>query len=437
MTSRHWKYSFVRKTLVWGSCLTAAAATTVLAGPPAYAATPFAPIAASTVAQFSLDPGTSFDDDSQAITAVESGGAVQVLTADDVLTSGGWAGSEGLCHDTGLSGSLSPSGWCWDSADDKSDSYTSTGGWTPQGISGSYDAQPGGLWDTHTTFLASWHWDVNMQTTSPQGNVYARVSLVNADNNSIHYNHLLLVQPTLNADHTGTFTQTPDTHADGVVWYGNKVFVANGRQLQVYDLRHIWKVNSQTASVGVSGGTSSAHYSNYALPMIGEYYTTGGGACQVVTGTTPCLNSLSLDRSGTDALVSSEYYNGAGGRVIRWPLNYQTALPATTDPSGHGVSYASAGFTSPVWQMQGAATDGTTYWMAGLCPSGVGSDPNDPSAGYSCIHYAISGAAPHVLTTSPPLTENLGYDPAKGRIWGLNERINSTTGERVVFSIDK
>jgi hypothetical protein len=435
MTNRYSKRALVRSAVVWGACI-AAAATTLFVGPSAYAATPLAPIASSTVTQFALNPGTSFARDSAAISAVESGGAVQVLNADDVLTSGGWTGVEGLCHDTGLSSTLSPSGWCWDSADDTSDSYTSTGGWTPQGITGSYDAQPGGLWDNHKAFLASWHWDVNMGTSSAQANVYARVTLVNADNNAIHYNHLLLVQPEKNADGSGTFTQTPGTHADGVVWYGNKVFVANGRQLQVYDLRHIWKVNSQTSSVGVSGGTSSAHYSNYALPMIGEYYTTDGGACQVVTGTTPCLNSLSLDRSGTDALVSAEYYNGAGGRIVRWPLDYLTALPTTSDPSGIGVSHASAGFTSPIWQMQGAATDGTTYWMAGLCPTGVGADPYD-SAGYSCIHYAASDAAPHVLTTSPPLTEDLGYDPAKGRIWGLNERINKTTGERVVFSINK
>lgn len=435
MTSHYPHRAFLRGAVVWAASL-ATAAVTIVTSPAAYAATPFAPIAGVTVSQFALNPGTSFADDSAAISAVESGGTVQVLNADNLLNGSGWSGSEGLCHDTGLASSLSPSGWCWDTADDISDSYTSTGGWTPQGITGSYDGQPGGLWDGHTAFLASWHWDVNMGTASAQDNIYARVTLVDADSNAIHYNHLLLVQPQKNADGSGTFTQTPNTHADGVVWYGNKVFVANGRQLQVYDLRHIWKVNSQTASVGVSGSTSSAHYGNYALPMIGEYYTTGGGACQVVTGTTPCLNSLSLDRSGTDALVSAEYYNGAGGRVIRWPLNYQTALPATSDPSGIGVANASAGFTSPVWQMQGAATDGTTYWMAGQCPSGVGSDPHD-SAGYSCIHYAMSGADPHVLTTSPPLTEDLGYDPAKGRIWGLNERINGSTGERVVFSVNK
>ena len=163
---------------------------------------------------------------------------------------------------------------------------------------------------------------------------------------------------------------------------------------------------------------------------------TGSDGCVVVTGTTPCLNSLSLDRSGQDGLVSAEFKAGAaGGRVIRWPLDHQTALPSTTDPSGIGVSHATVAYSSPVWAMQGAATDGTTWYLAGDCPSGVGTGSGD-SIDYSCIHHAVPNDAPHMLTTSPVLTQNLGWSPADNRLVGINERINSTTGERVVFTLD-
>lgn len=428
------------RSLLAGGLLTVTA--TVLGIGQAQAATPLATMPTATVSQFSLDPGTSFSDFGAAVGAVEAAGHVTVQNANQVLDAGGTQGSKGLCHNTGLSSSLGPTGFCWAKADDTSDSYTTTGGWTPQGITGSYDAQPNGLWadgtTQHTAYLASWHFDQAMGTANAQGNLFARLTLVNADSDAITYNHLLLVQPTGDASTGGNFTATPNTHADGVVWYGNHVFVANGRWLQVYDLRHIWKVNSTEQSVGISGSTSSARGYRYALPMIGRYRTTASDdtACNSATGTSPCLNSLSLDRNGPDGLVSAEFYNAnaGGGRILRWPLNYQTALPTTTDPSGIGVVHPTVGYTSPIWHMQGAATDGTNIYLAGDCPTGVGGGSGD-SLPYSCIHKAQPDQAPHVFTTSPVLTQNLGYSPSAGRLWGINERINSTTGERVVFSI--
>lgn len=421
---------------VLGTALLALGSSLVAAGP-AQAATPFAAVDAATVAGFQLRPGNTFAENDAAIKAVEAQGAVTVKNATQVLTSGGRTGRPGLCHTTGLSASLSPSGFCWDAADDTSNSYTDVGGWTPQGLTGSYDAQPGGLWDGHTAFLASWHFSRGMQTGGAKvANEFSRVSLVNNDGGQVRYNHLLLVRPTVDAEGRGSFTGV-SSHSDGVVWYGNKVFVANGRWLQVYDLRHIWQVNSSSDAVGVSGTTSSARWSAYALPMIGEYVTTSdGGACSVgssdatVPKDRPCLNSLSLDRTGQDGLVSAEYKPGAaGGRVIRWALDANTALP---------YGHATAAYSSPIWAMQGATTDGTDWYLAGDCPSGVGGGSGDPSgAPYSCIHKAGANAAPHVLTTAPVYTQNLGYDPASGRIWGLNERINSTTGVRVVFSVDR
>ncbi|MET9434292.1 hypothetical protein [Streptomyces sp. NPDC006551] len=396
----------------------------------AQAAMPFGRVDPAAVAEFRLNAGTTFADHDRAIKAVESQGAVTVRNATQVLTSGGRTGIDGLCHRTGLAAGLNPDGFCWDKGDDTSNSWTDAGGWTPQGISGSYDAQPGGTWEGRSAHLASWHFSRGLQGPNPVRDEFARVSLVNTEDGQVRYNHLLLVKPTLDANGKGGFTRV-SSHADGVVWYGNRVFVANGRWLQVFDLRHIWKVNSSTEAVGITGTTSSARWSNYALPMIGEYVTSAdGGACATTTGDRPCLNSLSLDRSGQDGLVSAEYKPGAaGGRVIRWALDATSALP---------YGHATVAYSSPIWAMQGAATDGTAWYLAGDCPSGVGGGSGDPSgARYSCIHKTLADAAPHVLTTSPVYTQNLGYSPSTGRIWGLNERINSTEGVRVVFSVDR
>lgn len=416
--------------LLTGSLLAMAPAGSAAAS----ALAPFSPVAASTVAAFTLTP-QNFASDSQETSGVEASGAVTVRDADDLLSTVGHAGSPTLCHATGLSSALSPSGFCWDAADDTSDSWTAAGGWTPQGLSGSYDADSGGTWDGHTAYLASWHFDQAMNTSAPQPNEFARLSLVNADNGQINYNHMLLVQPTSTS--TGdNFVATPNTHADGVVWYGDDVFVADGRFLQVYSLSHVWKMSSNTSgAVGINGGVSSARYSNYALPMIGEYYTTASPstACTVAGGTTPCLNSLSLDRTAQgDFLVSSEYDTSGGGRVMEWPLDSATRLPSVNGTGG--TTHATVAYSSAVLAMQGAATDGTDFYLAGSCPSGVGTGSGDSSP-YSCIWQAAPNGTPSVLTTSPVLTENLGYSPSANRIWGLNERINSTVGIRVVFSV--
>ncbi|AGL16136.1 hypothetical protein L083_2626 [Actinoplanes sp. N902-109] len=113
---------------------------------------------------------------------------------------------------------------------------------------------------------------------------------------------MLLVRP------VGSSFVAATPRADGVVWYGNRLFVADGRELEVYDMRHLWRVSTLADTVGVSGGESSAHGLRWAMPMIGRYWTgaTPDVACAARTGDAPCLNSLSLDRTGVDGLIPSE-----------------------------------------------------------------------------------------------------------------------------------
>ncbi|MFC6882251.1 MULTISPECIES: hypothetical protein [Actinomadura] len=364
------------------------------------------------------------------VAELEGAGAVQPVSALSVARSAQHVGRPALCHDTGLDGRLRYDGFCWDPTDDKSSNLS--GGWTPQGLTGSHDADPSGTVDGHHLYIASWY----MGKSEQQAGNYGRISVVESTGSRVTYGHVMLVRP---VDGPPGFEPVQRFHGDGVTWYGNKLFVANGAELQVYDLRHLWKMDSREERVGVSGGKASARWHDWALPMVARY-TTGPRdadprACHPGGDELVCLSSLSLDRSGTDALVSGEHRSAAGGRVIRWDLDARTALPRSDDPIRPVAgATADASYVSPVFQMQGVATDGQTYYMAGKCPKGWVPDPDAEDA-LSCLHYAKPGAEPHVLTTAPVYTQNLSWAPQTRRLWGLNERIDRANGKRVIFSL--
>ncbi|MFL6074422.1 MAG: hypothetical protein ACJ73S_13595 [Mycobacteriales bacterium] len=370
---------------------------------------------------FTLNPGNTFDTAASLITRLEGDPRIHRVSLSTVVTtaSPGHTGTWPLCHTTYLDPAYSPSGFCWDSTDDT----TST--WAPQGVTGSGDADASGLVGGRRLVAASWH--------GPD-DTYARVSIADYSKPSagVLYHHLLLVKPTVDSAGNPTFTQAAD-HADGLMWYGDKLFLATGRRLEVYSLDHIWATQTSgtdAGEVGLYPGGAYARWHAWALPMIGYYLTTPSAStgCVERTGTTPCLNSISLAPS-RDSFVTAEFHqpNEGGGRVIRWPLDATTAtgLPAA---GADGKVHATEAFSSPIWHMQGVATDGTAFYLAGDCPGGVSANA------HSCIHRAVPDQAPHVLTTAPPLLENLAYWPGSGELWGVNEAISST-GKRVVFKI--
>lgn len=389
---------------------------------------------------------------SEAVRAVENTGAVTRVTALDIATSRQHVGRAGLCHDTALDTGLVPDGFCWDKADDVTNNYDRVnGGWMPQGLTASHDSVPEGTIGGNHLYAVSWHYG-----KSGSKNEFARVSIANNRGGTApSYGHVLLVAPS-GTGTSATFAPVTNTHADGMVWYGDRLFVANGGELQVYDMRHLWKVTSISGEIGVDtqNKTSSARWHQWAMPMIGRYDIDGGPTgpqCTPSRGTEICLSALSLDRSSSPhALVSGEHVSyaasqaGARGRVARWPLNSDTALPRADEGTGIGTTTASAAYASPVWAAQGVATDGTYYYTSGACPS-VQAQPGEPPvsdpAAYNCIYRGRANEPLQVLTRSPRLTQNLSYAPRSRRLWGTNESIyiapgqSQRTGDRVVFSI--
>ncbi|MGW5659532.1 RICIN domain-containing protein [Streptomyces sp. NPDC003758] len=424
-----------------------------LSCPVALAATLLIPAQSAQAAGSSLDPFnanftlTRVDGDkSGLINSVENAGVTKASVTDVI---GQHTGSPSLCHGTGLNGALKYDGFCWDDADDRT-GYTDTdssgtlvGGWMPQGFSGSYDATDDGLYDGRHLYVASWYF--GKYANNLPNEQYARVSIIQSTGGSMTYGHVALVEPT-----DGNFTNLRYTsHEDGIAWYGDRLFVANGAELQVYDLSHLWRMTDPSgAGTGLVAGQSSARYHQWALPLVARYTTKAGAtpdtdaapfrnndprACQPADTTGElCLSSLSIDRSGgSPVLVSVENIKAAGGRIVRWPLSqFDSGLPTQ-------VSSETTGYTTPVFNVQGTVTDGGAYYMSGDCPTDSSGASAWPS-GYSCIHEATPGQAPHVLTQSPYLTESLSYDHNAGRLWGLNEALEDQTvgPRRVVFSID-
>lgn len=378
------------------------------------AATPFAGI---DPAPFVLDPADSFQRYGALIAELESSGKVR--TVPDLATAldgpQDFKPTWGLCHSTGIGSALNPTGFCWDKRDDGWDNAE----WRPQGLSGSWDAQPNGTWSGRRIAVASWHGPKDAST-------FGRLTFVDFTTTSaLKFRDILLVVPVRVGD-TVTFTNFDWNHADGVVWYGNTLLVANGGRMHVFRLPHMWAMDRSQEDIGLGPAGDqppSARWHRYALPMVGEYYPEYAPApgspyvgCSSITGVRPCLNAISLDRRGSarDSMVSAEFVgpNQAGGRAFRWPMDASTALPAL---SADGKVHAEQAFTSPIWHMQGVASDGTNWYLSGTCAGGTG----------TCIHKAAPNQAPSQKTRVYGGLENLSYQPAatgqSTRLWGINE----------------
>jgi hypothetical protein len=406
--------------LTWVQPASAAAALTVLPN-------------ASRDFKLKIDPTADWRAFGAAIRGAEASGAVTRVTPLQVAQSAQHVGRAALCHDTGLNGTYRYDGFCWDQGDDNTSAYSAEGGWHPQGFTASHDFD-GTSYHGHHLYLASWFFG----NAAAGQNKFGRVTIAESTGGRVTYGHVMLVQPTGN-DTSGNFVPITNVHADGMVWYGNKLFVANGGELLVFDMQYLWKMSTTSREeTGIRAGVSSARWHQWALPLVARYHTgersADPRACAGESGPI-CLGSLSLDRSTTPhALVSGEYRSsaaGAGGRIARWPLSDTHDMPRADNGDAVNTTSATAGYSTPVFQMQGVATDGTWYYMSGECPESWVPDPTARGA-YSCIHRARPGNAPSVLTKSPSLTQNLSYSRASGRLWGLNE----WTGHRVVFSID-
>jgi hypothetical protein len=287
------------------------------------------------------------------------------------------------------------SGFRWEEGDDRVD-Y-----WVPQGITAATDAGDDKAKAYPGALLASWYDDAGNR---------ARVSFVSnlrADRH-LAYRHVLLVQP----NGAGGYTNV-DTHAGGLAWFRNRLYVADTHGIRVFDMGRIYRVKA--------GGGRLEQSANYAfvMPQIGSY-------------SSPALriSFVAVDRTGAQpVLVAGEYKEGAtaGGRIARFPLNGTTGDLVTN--IGADRVGALGAFVSPRGSMQGAVTAGGRVWV-----SGSSGDDNRGSLVYGTVGGNSSRSLPWLVGA-----EDLLY--SSGRLFSLSEyrwekrRFRPDLRGRVVVSV--
>ncbi|MFI6901264.1 hypothetical protein ACIBKY_08385 [Nonomuraea sp. NPDC050394] len=379
-------------------------------------------------------------------------------TLNDLLAPGGHT-ARPLCHGaawnngTNLRPDLAYTGYCWDATD------TTTAHWYPQGMTGSGDAMNGSVnyppcpgCPGKKITAVSWRNGTFPANAVPrwQANQLARVTFTGFSGAAAeNYRHALLVEP----DGSAEGFREINSHADGLTWYGNKLFLfaggdPAGRVIRVFDLTQFWRMNSTSSgNVGCVSGVCSAAWSSFALPQIGYYQFRDAGGCAGVTGPRPCFSGVSLDRSGADSLITVEHVQAASGRVVRWPLDFVTAR---LEEGADGLVRPREAWFSPVWDMQGGVFHNDVGVMEGLCPNGypaVSYMPHVTVDGVSqsivntggtqyrksCLHQVIISAdrsriTTSYLTTAPGNAQNLSFWPASNELWLVNEYRGDTTG---------
>ena len=211
--------------------------------------------------------------------------------------------------------------------------------WTPQGISGSADADPSGLFAGRRIHAVSWY---------RTGSTAVRISFV--DVASGRYRNVLLVAP----KSAGTrFDQVP-VHAGGIAWLGKYLYVADTNNgFRVFDTERIVRVPAELAA------ESPEH--PYLMPQVGRVESVGARLT---------FSSVSFDRGalpagisgpGQSALVVGEYRTrtavdaGSKGRhparVVRFPVNSLTGRLASPR-----IAASQAYVARGLYNLQGSAT---------------------------------------------------------------------------------
>lgn len=255
--------------------------------------------------------------------------------------------------------------WCFQYGDNV------TPDWVPQGVTSDADAVNDENWNGHRGLMVSWY------SKDSKG---VRVTLL--DTETKRYRHLLLVKPVENGK---DYAPIP-LHAGGIVWYGEKLYVADSFYgTRVFDLKHIYDlvadphgdVKNKTAIGRGSGSHKDTFYAagyRYVIPQEGAWRSEQK-ASKTCQDHGPMINSwMSLDRAAKpDRLIIGEYCtknkegnpNLLPGRVAAWTMRdhklvaqdrWATPDEVLTMPRLNGPGYGSN-------VQGGATTDGGGAWF--------------------------------------------------------------------------
>ena len=280
--------------------------------------------------------------------------------------------------------------------------------WWPQGITGSFDADPSGLVEGEEVVAVSWHFDDETETMDERG---VRVSFADVSSTSdVEYRHVLLVAPSGTASDP-QFT-TVAVHAGGIAWVGDYLYVADTNYgIRVFDMTRILEVATDTDDLGCdSDGACRAFGYRYIVPQVTRYRLPDCG-CSTV------FSFVGYDGSSSPpSLVTGEYDSSSiEGLLVRWPLD-----PATGLLAGGEYTTANEAFVAQQDRVQGAASYDGEWWLS--CSSQSGSDGR-------LYNVSTSGSTGYTWVYGP---EDLAVDPGNGWLWSTTEHV----GERWTFAVE-
>jgi hypothetical protein len=281
--------------------------------------------------------------------------------------------------------------------------------WTPQGITGSFDANDAGLVAGRKIVLVSWYYT---QANDPGSQVEKGVRVAVADVTDpadVRYRFMLLVSPTMQGNVPSFAPVT--IHAGGLAWVGDRLYVpVTTGGFRVFDLSRILKLDGLDDLLGPHAGHYDAHGYAYALPEIARY--------QADTTCAPRFSFVSLDRTSSPAsLLSGEYdANSIHGRLHRWPL----ATDGSLDRTSEGRVVPDEAWFMGESHIQGGLAHAATFWLSSSRPPGSGGELDRTAAGTPTTRLGWSD--------SP---EDLAFDPQAASIWSLSEGL----GARYFFDV--
>ena len=292
-------------------------------------------------------------------------------------------------------------GFAWNSGD------TDVDYWMPQGVTGTFDADPSGRVGGRAGVLVSWHYDPADAGTSYDKGV--RVSLADVTSTStVTYRHLLLVAPT-GSEASPNF-QSVNIHAGGIAWVGHYLYVADtSNGLRVFDMDHILRVDTtHDDRIGCSGGVCEAYSYKYVIPQVNRYSLP---AC----GCDTSFSFVALDRSTTPmSLVTGTYDSDSIDKfVLRWPLDDASGRMAAP------YTHATEGYFAQQDRMQGAVSYGGAWWLS--CSSQSGSNGK-------LYRVGVGSSTGYTWVYGP---EDLAVDAPNGWLWSATEH----PGDRAVFAV--
>lgn len=266
-----------------------------------------------------------------------------------------------------------------------------TGGWYPQGLSGSADSGSVGV----PAFAVTWY----SKAASAEEERGCRVTFL--DPHTLRYRHCLLVEA-----HSDGAYQPVNAHAGGCGWHGGLLYVADTLGgLRVFDLANLLDLRTvqpdlgDPRRIGRHRGRFHAFGYRYVIPQSDSWQPVERGAR---------FSYIGVDRSN-ETLLAGEFRDHTEGRAARWDLAADSTLASGVPRDAYQLG---------VEMVQGAVSAGETWYLSQSCGGGcngrlfVGA-PGEP---YRIRPWAIG---PEDLTVQ------------EGRLWSVSE----FRRQRAVFAV--